>query len=123
MMMKYRWHSKSSTCFARHSCQEGSSCICLQNSESCGLFRCGINTKDTRRVTKKDLAWSVTTFDILDSGWLYQRKLAGMEFVTSGTNGTCVKCFRARVKFSRIYAKNYQFRELLQNNWTEFVLE
>ena len=57
------------------------------------LFRCGINTKDTRRVTKKDLAWSVTTFDILDSGWLYQQKLRRMEFVTSGTNVTCVKYF------------------------------
>ena len=54
---------------------------------------------------------------------MVQSNESDLEFVTSGTNGTCVKCFRARVKFSRIYATNYQFRELLQNNWTEFVLE
>ena len=55
---------------------------------------------------------------------------ADMEFVTSGTSGTCVKYFCAQVNFSRIMQKKCQFCELSkfrlefsQNNWTEFVLE
>ena len=55
---------------------------------------------------------------------------ADMEFVTSGTSGTCVKYFCAQVNLSRImqksanYLKLSKFRlEFSQNNWTEFVLE
>ena len=54
---------------------------------------------------------------------------ADMEFVTSGTSGTCVKCFWAQVKFHKLNAKNYKFceicqiQEFSQNNRTEFVLE
>ena len=35
-----------------------------------------------------------------------------MQFVKSGTSGTCVKYFWARVKFSRINAKNYPICEV-----------
>ena len=55
---------------------------------------------------------------------------ADMEFVTSGTSGTCVKYFWAQVNFSRIMQKSAnsvklsKFRlDFSQNNWTEFVLE
>ena len=37
-----------------------------------------------------------------------------MEFVTSGTSGTCEKYSWVGVKFSRINAKNYQFGRICQ---------
>ena len=56
-----------------------------------------------------------------------------MEFVLSGTSGTCVKYSLARVKFSRTNAKSYHCCEIAivtsqagffsQNNWTGFVFE
>ena len=39
---------------------------------------------------------------------------ADMEFVTSGTSGTCVKYFWAQVNFSRIMQKKCQFCETFQ---------
>ena len=40
--------------------------------------------------------------------------LADMEFVTSDTNGTCVKCFWDGENLSKINAKSYQFCEICQ---------
>ena len=43
---------------------------------------------------------------------MVQSNESDLEFVTSGTNGTCVKYFWARVKFSSINAKNHPFCEI-----------